>query len=667
MKIYVNANAGYDGNGTAQMPFRHINDAAKIARPGDEVLVAPGIYREYVDPVYAGTEEARITYRSTEPLKAVITGAERIKTWELYEGNVWVCRVKNSVFGNYNPYTTFVYGDWYFAKADKHTGCVYLNDKALYETSSLLDCIKGEVYECSWVPEDSVYKWYTEQDEEKDETVIYANFQGKNPNEENVEINVRRECFMPSKTGRNYITVSGFNINKAATTWAPPAAFQDGMIGPHWSKGWIIEDCDISNSKCAGISVGKYLDPANDHYFTYKYVKSPTQMERDAVCRGQYHGWLKENIGGHIIRRNNIHHCEQGGIIGRMGGVFSLIEDNHIHHINNMMEQGGAEIAGIKMHAAIDVTMRRNHIHHCTMGIWCDWEAQGTRLSQNLLHDNQRPAFAKVLKGGMMSQDIFVEVSHGPTLIDHNIMLSEASLRFATQGVAMIHNLICGALTCVGEGTGWRYTPYHIPHRTEVMGFMTFLHGDDRFYNNIFVQKWPDKDVIIMHDSNDGFDTENRKAGTWMFDEYPTYEEWKAQFDFSHPANMSALEPVHFGHLPVWTEGNAYLGGAKACKNEVNGLISSEDVKVELLEKDGNYYLDTNIYDCLKAFRGRMINTDVLGMAFEPEQRFENPDGTDIQFDTDYFGGHRGVDVIPGPFANAEDVKKPLVNKGSVK
>lgn len=663
MKIYVNANAGYDGNGTSQMPFRHINDAAKIAQPGDEVLVAPGIYREYVDPVNAGTENARITYRSAEPLKAVITGAEQIKTWELYEGNVWVCRVPNSIFGNYNPYTTFVYGDWYFAKADKHTGCVYLNDKALYETASLLDCIKGEVYECSWMPEDSVYKWYTDQDEEKDETVIYANFQGKNPNEENVEINVRRECFMPSKTGRDYITVSGFNINKAATTWAPPAAFQDGMIGPHWSKGWIIEDCEISNSKCAGISVGKYLDPANDHYFTYKYVKSPTQMERDAVCRGQYHGWLKENIGGHIIRRNNIHHCEQGGIIGRMGGVFSLIEDNHIHHINNMMEQGGAEIAGIKMHAAIDVTMRRNHIHHCTMGIWCDWEAQGTRLSQNLLHDNQRPAFAKVLKGGMMSQDIFVEVSHGPTLIDHNIMLSEASLRFATQGVALVHNLICGALTCVGEGTGWRYTPYHIPHRTEVMGFMTFLHGDDRFYNNIFVQKWPDKDVIIMHDSNDGFDTENRKAGTWMFDEYPTDEEWKAQFDFSQPANMSALEPVHFGHLPVWTEGNAYLGGAKACKNEVNGLISSEDVKVELLEKDGNYYLDTNIYDCLKDFRGRMINTDVLGMAFEPEQRFENPDGTDIQFDTDYFGGHRGVDVIPGPFANAEDAKKPLVNK----
>ena len=145
------------------------------------------------------------------------------------------------------------------------------------------------------------------------------------------------------------------------------------MIGPHWSRGWIIEDCEIYASKCAGISLGKYLDPDNDHYFTVKHVKSPTQMERDAVCRGQYHGWTKANVGSHIIRRNNIHHCEQGGIIGRMGGVFSLIEDNHIHHINNMMELGGAEIAGINHaqephpslhHGYLDRLGSPGHPHH---------------------------------------------------------------------------------------------------------------------------------------------------------------------------------------------------------------------------------------------------------------------------------------------------------------
>ena len=434
------------------------------------------------------------------------------------------------------------------------------------------------------------------------------------------------------------------------------------MIGPHWSKGWIIEDCEISNSKCAGISLGKYLDPDNNHYFTYKHVKSPTQMERDAVCRGQYHGWLKEKVGSHIVRRCNIHHCEQGGIIGRMGGVFSVIEDNHIHHINNMMELGGAEIAGIKMHAAIDVIFRRNHIHHCTMGIWCDWEAQGTRITQNLLHDNQKPDFAKQLKGGMMSQDIFVEVGHGPTLIDNNILLSDVTLRMATEGVALVHNLICGAFTCVGGGTGPRYTPYHIPHRTEVMGFMTILHGDDRFYNNIFVQKWPSQDFVTLRDSSEGTDKENREVGTHVMDPYITYDEWIKMFDMeSETPDMVKLSTAHDHSLPVWVEGNVYFNGAKAYHKETDHLVDNEhEVYVDLVDRDGKPALSTNLYDFLGDYATGMVNSDILGCAFEPEERFENPDGTAITFDRDYFDGHRGVRVIPGPFASGADAEKAL-------
>ena len=115
---------------------------------------------------------------------------------------------------------------------------------------------------------------------------------------------------------------------------------------------------------------------------------------------------------------------------------------------------------------------------------------------------------------------------------------------------------------------------------------------------------------------------------------------------------MMALGPVHFGRLPVWSEGNVYLNGAKSWKNEVNGLVVENDdqeIKVELVEKDGHYYLATNIYDYIKDFSNRMINTKVLGKAFEPEQYFENPDGTPIQFDSDYLGNHRGIHVIPGP------------------
>jgi len=652
---YVDQSAPREGDGSKARPFRWINDAAQLAQPGDEVLVYPGVYREYVDPRHGGTEENRITYRSVEPLGAVITGAEPLTGWVQLDNGLWTARVNNAVFGSFNPYVVEVYGDWYFAPSVRHTGCVYLNDRALYEAETMEECIAGEVYKPSWEPEYSIYKWFSVQ--EGNETVLYANFHDVDPNTQNVEINVRRRCFFPAETGRGYITFSGFRVEKAATTWAPPAAFQDGMVGPHWSKGWIIEDCDISNSKCCGISLGKYYDPENDHYFTTKHLKSPTQMERDALCRGQYHGWLKEKVGSHIVRRCHIHHCEQTGIVGRMGAVFSLIENNHIHHINNMQELGGAEISGIKLHAAIDVTMRRNHIHHCTMGIWCDWQAQGTRISQNLLHDNQRPACCTWAEGGMESQDIFVEVSHGPTLVDNNIMLSQVSFRFATQGVALVHNLMCGTFTFVGGGTGTRYTPYHIRHRTEVAGFMHFLHGDDRFYNNIFVQGFDPDGEVHTGDPKDA----ERVVGTHQFDGYPTYDEWLTWFDLDEKRpNMGKLAKFHESHLPVWASGNVYLGGAKPWEHEKDNLVLTEKPVVELREENGEYRLHTNLFDLLGDYGASVIHSDVLGCAFEPEQRFESPDGSAITFDRDYFGNHRSVRVLPGPFASTESLDVPL-------
>ena len=47
-------------------------------------------------------------------------------------------------------------------------------------------------------------------EQDGDETVLYANFHTQDPNREKVEINVRRRCFFPEKTGCGYITVHGF-------------------------------------------------------------------------------------------------------------------------------------------------------------------------------------------------------------------------------------------------------------------------------------------------------------------------------------------------------------------------------------------------------------------------------------------------------------------------
>lgn len=73
---------------------------------------------------------------------------------------------------------------------------------------------------------------------------------------------------------------------------------------------------------------------------------------------------------------------------------------------------------------------------------------------------------------------------------------------------------------------------------------------------------------------------------------------------------------------------------------------------------NGKYSIKTNLYDSLDKFRTGIIATENLGQAFEPEQRFENPDGTSIIFDKDYFGEHRGASTLPGPFASSEDVSK---------
>ena len=81
-----------------------------------------------------------------------------------------------------------------------------------------------------------------------------------------------------------------------------------------------------------------------------------------------------------------------------------------------------------------------------------------------------------------------------------------------------------------------------------------------------------------------------------------------------------------------------------------------------MTEKDGKYTLKTNVYSLLKEFRTGMITSDILGKAFEPEQRFENPDGSAIIFDSDFLGAHRGLEVIPGPFADERSSKKVLWN-----
>jgi len=626
MDYHVAKTGSDQGQGTLQDPFLTINKAASVAMAGDTVTVHEGVYREWVNPKHKGlSDKRRIVYQAAVGEKVVIKGSEEIKDWQLVEGNVWKVELSNTFFGDYNPYEKEIFGDWLVSTDVKHLGDVYLNGMSFYEVTSY-DMLsnpseKTEVLD-NWTneivavhnPLQTKYVWYAKVD--KDTTTIYANFQGANPNQELVEINVRRSCFYPKEIGIDYITVRGFEMAHAATPWSPPTGDQPGLIGPNWSKGWIIENNIIHDSKCSAISIGKEAS-TGDIYRSIRKDKPGYQYQLESVFSAKRFGWSKENIGSHTIRYNTIYDCGQNGIVGHLGCVFSNIHHNHIYNIALKREFYGHEIAGIKLHAAIDVQIHHNRIHDCSLGIWSDWQTQGTRISKNLLYKNNR--------------DLFVEVSHGPYIVDHNIMASKYALDNFAQGGAYINNLICGKM--VHTKVLNRSTQYHLPHSTEVAGFALVYGGDDRFYNNIFVGA-----------------TDLEGVGTYHYKNYTTSLEEYIKEVHKTPGDLDAFLKVE---QPVYINDNIYFNGAKPFEREDNNLVDDDyNPKVSIIEDGDEVYLSCQMPDSFVNILGDIHSTDTLARARIVDAEFENPDGSKVILDTDFLDKQKDSKCILGPITS---------------
>lgn len=635
-KEYHVAVSGCDcWQGTQEQPFRTISKAAALAMPGDTVTVHEGEYREWVKPANGGISDiCRIVYQAAEGEKVVIKGSERIQSWENIGGTVWKAVLPNTMFDEYHPYREILDGDWLeFPQKTLHTGDVYLNGKSFYEAQSLEEVknpVKRTAGYCRlWPeysepiphPEDTVYQWFSEVDEKN--TTIYANFQGADPNEEMTEINVRRSCFYPVRTGRNYITVRGFEMAQAACPWAPPTADQPALLGVNWSKGWIIEQNVIHDAKCSAINIGK--EESTGHNLATRTKRKPGyQYQMESVFRAAQIGWSKETVGSHIIRNNVIYDCGQNGIVGHMGCVFSQIYDNHIYNIAVKHEYFGHEIAGIKLHAAIDVQIHHNRIHDCSLGTWLDWQAQGTRVSKNLYYQNDR--------------DWMIEVTHGPCLVDNNIFASDYSIDNYAQGTAWVNNLFCGIMH--KEDVLNRATPYHFPHTTVLAGTAVVYGADDRIYQNIFLggTKLPYSTANFSGAFFNG--TEGYQGCPVDMDEYIGYINSYERGD---------LEPHLYTKQPAYIERNAYLKGAPAFGREKEHYLSDMDPQVRIVTEGDEVYLEINIEKELLELPAEIITTKKLGMVRIVEEAYENPDGSAITLDTDYNDCPRGAKPVAGP------------------
>jgi len=583
-EYHVSKNGDDLDEGSASHPFNTISAAARVAQPGDTITVHQGIYRERINPPRGGTSDGqRIVYQASPGEKVTIKGSEIIKGWRKVENDTWKVTIANDFFKDFNPYADLIHGDWFNPKRRKHhTGAVYLNGHWLIEAAKLehvLDPVGNAAT--------GDHFWFAQVDLLR--TTIWAQFKGIDPNKNLVEINVRQTVFYPEKPGVNYIIVRGFSMMHAATPWAPPTAEQIGLIGAHWSKGWIIENNDICYSVCTGVTLGKHGDQYDNvsQNSAEGYVKT---IER-ALTRG----WSKDNIGHHIVRNNHISHCEQAGIVGSMGPVFCTITGNTIHDIHQRQLFTGAEMAGIKFHGAIDTEISCNHIFRTSRGIWLDWMTQGTRVTRNLLHDNGP------------REDLYVEVNHGPFLVDNNLFLSQGGLLVNSQGGAYVHNLIVGSVRVhVGER---RQTPYLKAHSTNVVELAPNLSGDERYFNNIFVN-----------------------------------------------SGLAEYDPVK---LLVFMGGNVFLNGAKPSKHELDPFVQPNvDPGLELIEKTDGLYLQITADKAWTGEKHPWVTTDLLGKAKTPDLPYEQPDGTPYRIDTDYLGRKRkNVSPCVGPFEHLESGK----------
>lgn len=609
---YVSAEGSDMNSGSIEAPYRTISKAAYHALAGDSVVISSGVYRERVSPANGGMSPShRITYIAAQGADVAIKGSEQITEWRKVAGDVWVAELDNQFFGEFNPYAINVAGDWLNSGFGCHLGEVYLNDRALREMPSLENPKSLEPN-----------KWHAVVGD--DVTEIYANFAGVNPKKELVEINVRPSCFFPHTTGVNYITVEGIKLSQAATQWAPPTGEQVGLIGPNWSKGWIIRNCEISHSKCVGISIGKERSTGQNMWSQYRdelvgYTKHGFTREIESIVAALNNGWSRETVGSHLIENNTIYECGQAGIVGHMGCAFSTIRHNEIYNINYTNEFGGFETGGIKLHAAIDAVIENNIIVNTRRAIWLDWQVQGTHIRGNIFDKS-------------IEQDLFIEVSHGPTMVYNNIMLSPTALLVDAQGIAYANNLIAGRVHSYASSD--RYTPYHHAHSTKLRGLFNNNGGDLRFYNNIFLateQKVGD---------NLGF------TGLSKFNKYPAGSEAPTATGKQNiPQTLSAI-------FPIYTACNLYFeGGVPYAKEQGQTLLEKKAEKIVLSKGADGYYLSSYpALDDIQDAESVAVNSSMLGRTIISEQEFENRDASPFSLDVDMLGVERNSkNPVVGP------------------
>ncbi|MCP4375444.1 MAG: hypothetical protein GY794_04630 [bacterium] len=396
--IWVNCKVKVSGDGSRKKPFRTIQEAAQVARPGDTVRVLPGVYRERVMPQRGGEKGKPITYVSVKRHQAIVKGSDVFKPeWKKEKGILYSAAINDSMFTDTayidggNPYKIpHVWAKGYCPypqKSIKWTiGQLFMDGERLQQTSSRDELSKTPN---AW--------WYDPASNR-----IVLNCGGKSPSRHAIEITTRRGVFRPLKRNLGYIEVRGFIFEHCANQ--VPSAFwnnmknnQSGMVGTRSGHHWVIADNIIRHANSIGLTFGG--PSGNRPLFDNE---TPPQPEKRVAVAG-YH-----QIEGNVFDRN--------GALGAMG--------NNTHHVvfrrnlftrNNALANTVLETGAIKTHLAFDMIVEQNwFIDNDSMGVWLDNTWKRCRITRNVFLGNR-------------DKDVFLEMDDNKmdtaALVDNNIFL----------------------------------------------------------------------------------------------------------------------------------------------------------------------------------------------------------------------------------------------------
>ena len=403
-----NPRASDENDGTEAHPFRTINHAAQVVKPGERVWIHAGIYRELVQPRLSGEDQDRmIAYEAAPGEQAIVRGSRVVPTkWELsvdphrppraadevdqnvmlgfpayiFSKRLWMTTLPDSLFEDgYFAFRTpnltnaeFDRMEWALKWKGRFPyvlpcGMLFQDGRRMVQLAAYEDLVR--LPGSYWVAPDG-------------KTLHIHPFKDANPNGRLFEAAVQQHLIQPQTMGLGFIRISGLILEHCAN------GFRSAAFSPRGGHHWIIEGNTVRQVNSVGI------DPGSRSY------EGPDAPRPTTTSPGR-----------NIVRRNRISDCGTAGMHG--SGTQVLLEDNDIVDCGWQDAEFHWEVSGIKLGGSRGSLVRNNHVARILGGdgIWLDFGNQNSRVTGNVVHD------ITTVQGAL-----YVEASQTTNLVDHNFV-----------------------------------------------------------------------------------------------------------------------------------------------------------------------------------------------------------------------------------------------------